>query len=326
MCLLNIFSKIMKVSIIVLNWNGWRDTIECLESLYQIDYPDYTVILVDNGSDDESLVRIREYAQGDLKVTSPFFEYNPENKPIEIIEYPGENENKTGRTLILIRNEINYGFAEGNNIGIRYALNYLHPDLIALLNNDTVVDPHFLTELVKPFTSFEKTGIAGPKIYSYDEPGKIQYGGGKINWWMGKPIHCESEKGEVEFVTGCCMLLNARADPFFDRVYFAYFEDADLCMCMKRKGYTLVYTPSSLVYHKGSRSLQIGSEFHVYHFARNRIIFMRKYARFYHKIVFYPLQIGLKTIGSIFYFGMKGKMHLAVTFVKGIRDGLQHKL
>lgn len=317
-----------KVSIIVLNWNGWRDTIECLESLYQIDYPDYTIILVDNGSDDESLFKIREYAQGTLKVKSPFFEYNPENKPIEIIEYPGENENKIpGRTLILIKNEINYGFTEGNNIGIRYALEHLHPDYIVLLNNDTVVDPHFLTELVKPSTSCEKIGIAGPRIYSYEEPEKTQYGGGKINWWIGKPIHCEREQGgEVEFVTGCCMLLNAKADPFFDPVYFAYFEDADLCMSMKRKGYTLVYTPSSKIYHKGSRSLQVGSESHVYHFARNRIIFMRKYAKFYHKIVFYPLQLGLKSIGSIFYFGIKGKPHLAIIFLEGTRDGLQHNL
>ena len=76
-----------KVSIIILNWNGWKDTIECLESLYQIAYPNYDVIVVDNGSEDDSIEKIKEYAEGKIKVESKFFEYSPENKPIKIVEY-----------------------------------------------------------------------------------------------------------------------------------------------------------------------------------------------------------------------------------------------
>lgn len=118
-----------RVSIIILNWNGWKDTIECLESLYQITYQNYDVIVVDNGSEDESLEMIREYCQGKIKVESKFFEYSGENKPIKIVEYAREEAESGGgkekeieglpsnRKLVIIKNEKNYGFAGDNNIG-----------------------------------------------------------------------------------------------------------------------------------------------------------------------------------------------------------------
>jgi len=114
-----------KVSIIILNWNGWKDTIECLESLYRIIYPNYDVIVVDNGSEDNSIEKIKEYCEGKIKVESKFFEYSSENKPIRIIEYSREEAEAGGgreqeiadlpsnKKLILIKNEKNYGFAGG---------------------------------------------------------------------------------------------------------------------------------------------------------------------------------------------------------------------
>ena len=85
-----------KVSIIILNWNGWRDTIECLESVYQITYPSYDVIVVDNGSEDESIEKITEYCKGKIEVESKFFEYSSENKPIKIIECTREDAEAGG--------------------------------------------------------------------------------------------------------------------------------------------------------------------------------------------------------------------------------------
>ena len=114
-----------KISIITLNWNGWKDTIECLESLYQITYPNYDIIVVDNGSEDESIAKLEIYCEGEIKVESKFFEYSGENKPIKIIGYTREEAEAGGgkdnevaglpsnRKLILIKNEKNYGFAEG---------------------------------------------------------------------------------------------------------------------------------------------------------------------------------------------------------------------
>lgn len=114
-----------KVSIIILNWNGWEDTIECLESLYQITYPNYDVIVVDNCSKDESIEKIKEYAEGKIEVESKFFAFSDNNKPIKIVEYTREEAEAGGwkekelenvpsnRKLILIKNEKNYGFAGG---------------------------------------------------------------------------------------------------------------------------------------------------------------------------------------------------------------------
>ena len=118
------------VSILILNWNRWKDTIECLESLYQINYPNYSVILIDNNSEDNSIEKIKEYCTGKLKIESEFFKYKMDNKPIHIFEYFNDEDTEckiidefieisSNKKLMLIKNDTNYGFAEGNNIGIK---------------------------------------------------------------------------------------------------------------------------------------------------------------------------------------------------------------
>ena len=293
-----------KVTIIILNWNGKEDTIECLESLKHITYPNYEILLVDNGSTDGSVECFRE-------------------------RYP---------VMEIIENGENLGFAEGNNVGIRRAMDD-GADYVLLLNNDTVVDPEFLGELVKVAEGDEEIGVVGPKIYYYDEPNKIHYGGGKINWWIGRPYHCLintidsdnfiNDAEDVDFVTGCCMLLNVQInnDIFFDEKYFAYFEDADLCVRLQRSGYKLVYNPNSKIWHKISRSSGLQSEFYNYHFGRNRILFMKKHAHFMYKIIFYPYQVVFKGLVGFLYFGIKyKKIKLANAFLNGIKDGLNYKV
>jgi len=145
-----------RVTIIILNWNGWEDTVECLESIFQINYHNFVVIVVDNASEDDSIEKLRQYCNGILKVNSKFFYYSSLNKPIELFEYTNNELEKTfnsntknlSNKLFLIKNSKNYGFAKGNNIGIEYAINTFDPDYVLLLNNDTVVDKEFLKELV----------------------------------------------------------------------------------------------------------------------------------------------------------------------------------
>ncbi|HEC88424.1 MAG TPA: glycosyltransferase family 2 protein [Thermoplasmata archaeon] len=293
-----------KVSIIILNWNGWKDTIECLESVYQITYPNYDVILIDNGSEDESIEKIKEYCEGKIKVNSKFFEYSILNKPINFIEYNREEAEAGGgkeeeiadlpsnRKLILIKNEKNYGFAEGNNIGMRYAMKILNPDYILLLNNDTVVEKKFLDELIKVAESDEKIGVVGPKIYYYDESKKIQFAGGKINWLRGETKEIGRDKieenqynkiKEVDYVTGCAFLMRRELVEqigFFDPIYFLYFEETDFCVRCKKKRFKLIYIPTSKIWHKIAQST--GGEFSpimAYYFVRNRYIFMKKHGR-----------------------------------------------
>ena len=269
-----------KVSIIILNWNGWKDTIECLESLYQITYPNYDVILVDNGSEDESKEKIKEYCEGKIKVESKFFEYDPINKPIKIIEYTREEAEAGGgkegeisdlpsnRKLILIKNEKNYGFAEGNNIGIRYDLKALNPDYVLLLNNDTVVDKEFLGELVKVGESVEKIGLAQPKILHYsdltiDTTGCFCDISGAV---MSRGVF-EEDKGQYDhlkdagffYASGACLLIKKNlfrelGKELFDKYLFAYHEDLDLSWIARLLGYKIIYCPNSICFHKGGKT------------------------------------------------------------------------
>lgn len=344
-----------KVSIIVLNWNGWEDTLECLESLYQITCPNYEVVIVDNGSTDDSVEKIKAWADGKIPVHSDFFEYNPNGKPIKYIEYDEEiTRNKdrkkrdeikdlsSDRKFILIKIEKNQGFAGGNNIGIKYALTNLNPDYVLLLSNDIVVDRDFLFELVKVANSDKKIGIVGPKIYYYNLNGRkdvIWSGGGKINWLTGKTSHLfkdELDKGqtdrisEVDYLTGCVLLIKEgviNKIGLLAEEYFTYFEDSDYCVRSTRNGYKNVFVPSSKIWHKVSKTTKFRSQSYIYHFARNRIIFIRKNGKTWHKILFYPYQLIFINLAAIVYFGIKyKKLSLIKKWLEGIIDGLVYNI
>ncbi len=267
--------KAPKVSIIILNWNGWKDTVECLESLYRITYPNYDVIVVDNGSRDDSVQEIKEYAAGKIQVSSKFFEYSPNNKPIKVFEV-SEDDVKRGRfnrplyekvdpdrRMILIKNKDNYGFAGGNNIGIKFALSVLNPDYVLLLNNDTVVDKRFLDELVKVAESDEKIGIVGPKIYYYEYNGRsdvIWFTGGRIHrWWIWiynkdkagiQDSNKETLSKNVEWVSGAALMMNTRYFKTLNSNYFFGNEDVELGINAQQKGLRVIYVPTSRVWHK----------------------------------------------------------------------------
>jgi GT2 family glycosyltransferase len=292
--------KSPQIAIIILNWNGWKNTIECLESLFQITYPNYIVILIDNGSEDDSLEQIESYCGGKIEIDSKFFDYTLKNKPIKIIEYSREevktlksriDENLTNPGLFLIKNEKNYGFAEGNNIGIRFALTSLNPAYILLLNNDTVVDPHFLDYLVKKMENNEKIGFCSPKIYFYDFKGTrniINFAGGRIDMWRGISSHIgitqpdigqyNFEK-EVDWCEGSCLLVRVKTIQqigLLDPKYFAYWEDTDWCLQGKKRGWQSWFVPESKIWHKINASSNKKSGFYYYFMTRNRIYFMKK--------------------------------------------------
>ncbi len=266
------------VTVIILNWNGWKDTIECLESLYQINYPHFIVIVVDNHSENESIQKIREYCQGELEVKSKFFNYVSKNKPIKVIEYSNdetgnsenhlyrkEDSNLLNQKLILIKNDENYGFAEGNNIGILFAIKNLNPSYILLLNNDTIVDPKFLDEMVKSAETHDKTGIVGAKLLNAYNTHIIDSTGHVLSW--GRIVdrgHGEVDRGQYdqhEEIMGAMaaaalynkeMLLEIG---LLDTNYITLGEDADLSWRAYNKGWKAIYASNSIVYHKRGRSI-----------------------------------------------------------------------
>jgi GT2 family glycosyltransferase len=265
-----------RVAIIILNWNGWEDTIECLESLYQVTYPDYEIVLVDNASTDESLRMIKAYCEGTIEVGSRFVTYTAANKPIAVVEYTkagvenvgrGETGNMPhGKKLVLIKNDQNYGFAEGNNIGIGYAERAIVPDYVLLLNNDTVVAPDFLGGLVAVAEADKKVGVVGPKIYYYDYGGRddiIWFNGGAIDWrkypcyfnivqYRADPGDGVARAVECDWITGAAMMMRVNGshpDRLNKKFYFGC-EDIDFCMRARHNGYMAAVVPDSKIWHK----------------------------------------------------------------------------
>lgn len=266
-----------QVSVIILNWNGWKDTVECLESLYQINYPHYNVILVDNNSEDDSIEMIRNYCNGSLRPESKFFNYELNNKPIELVEYDENQLNNSSNfpvtdvsydnnELILIKNNENYGFAKGNNIGMNFALGVLDPDYIMLLNNDTVVQEDFLMELVNAAERNPEIGMAGSKILKYNNPKIIDSTGHLLK--MGRIVdrgHEELDEGQYdnpEYIIGAiaaaCLYKKEMLHEIglFDETFFTVYEDAELSWRSHKNGWKTIYVPTSLVYHKRGKSIK----------------------------------------------------------------------
>lgn len=258
-----------KVAIIILNWNGWQDTIECLESLYQITYPNYQVVVVDNGSTNESIKKIREYCNGNLVPNTEYIKYNPRNKPIRIIEYTREdiqsnkmmkrdiNSNALNGYLIIIKNELNFGFAKGNNIGFEFAINNGSKYLLTL-NNDTIVARDFLDHLIAVLEYKQEIGVAGPACYYYDNPSIVWAGGYKINWWKGRIDDIVSDNIiDVDSVSGCAMIMRGsllKDISLFDVRFPFGYEDFEFCTRAIRNQVSVVLIPESKIWHKISRS------------------------------------------------------------------------
>jgi len=303
------------VAIIILNWNGWSDTVECLESVYQINYPNYHVVVVDNNSSNNSIQKIKEYADGNLEVKSKFFKYNSNNKPIKKSIYINDefksNINlKYNKQLFILKNEINYGFAEGNNKGIKFVLNNLHSDYILLLNNDTVVDENFLTSLVFEAEKYEKVGLVGPKMYYYNNPDIIWSIGGEIDWKFARGLHKGNnklDKGQYEkkkkfdYINGTAVLIKREVIDkigLLDKEFFLYFEEADLALRASQVGYISQYIPHAKIWHKVSKSGGgISKPIGLYYITRNRWMFMNKWAKKSDYKVFIVSQI----IGAIIF-------------------------
>ncbi|WP_051906878.1 glycosyltransferase family 2 protein [Methylomarinum vadi] len=221
-----------KVFIIVLNWNGITDTLECLFSLREIDYPSFEIVVVDNGSSDDSVAQINKF-------------------------FPDITLLQTGKNL---------GYAEGNNVGIRHSLEQ-GADYIFILNNDTIVDSNILTELVSASRHSNDKGIFSAKIFYYDHPNVIWYAGGY--WLPERPgfIHDGtnetdssrfSELKECDFACGCALFLSRMVIEqigIMDQKFFLTFEETDWCYRAKQFGISSYFVPSARLWHKVSASL-----------------------------------------------------------------------
>ena len=297
-----------KVCIITLNWNGLEDTTECLESLKKVTYTNYEVIVVDNGS---------------------------EGNETQILE------EKFGDYIHLIKNDRNYGAYDGYNIGLRYALNNSNPDYLLLLDNDTVVDPEFLTEMVKVAEADPAIGMAGAKIYYYDEPDRLQYLGGKIDLWGGviSPLpkiaqsilgRKEFDRGqhdsikEVEHIAFWCALFNRKSLEsigLFDEKRFHEYAEIDYFIRAREAGFKTVYVPKAKVWHKYRSANRLDGALQ-YRSLSSRFRLVKQHATKWRYrwflIYFFGVYFWLATA---YYLIWLRRPRMLLSFYRGVRDG-----
>ena len=259
-----------KVGIILVNYNGAKDTVECLNSLYTVNYKNKKIYVVDNNSSEDDL----EYLESFIDCSY----------------------------VKLIKLEENLGFSGGNNIGIKEAL----ADgckVIGLLNNDTTVEDDFLNQLVIKLFSDKRIGAVVPQIRDYYNESMVTYGGGEINYLKGSVFieginrYEDSINNTERFVTfghGCCLFLKKEVIlkiGLLPEEYFLYFEDADYSIQIVKSGYRIMYCPKSIIYHKESASTKKGSDNFQYYFTRNRFYFIKKNFKLLSKLTAYPISV-----------------------------------
>ena len=220
------------VYIIILNWNGKELTLDCLKCLAKVQYDNYKVLVVDNGSTDDS---------------------------VKVIEQNFPN-------VKILQLDKNIGYAAGNNAGFEH-INNKNTEYVIFLKNDTIVDPNFIEPLVKPLMENSEIYQTVPKIFYADKPNKIWYAGGKVNKWFGLVCHegirkfdSESFKNSklTDYATGCCFCI--RTEDYaefggFDTSFPMYGEDVDLSLRIIAKGKDILYEPNSVIWHKVSASV-----------------------------------------------------------------------
>jgi GT2 family glycosyltransferase len=248
------------VSVVILNWNGLPYVITCLEHVLASDYPNFSVIVIDNGSTDGSDGAIEE-------------------------QFP---------CVTLRRTKTNLGYAVGNNIGIRESLSRRY-DYILLLNNDTEIAPDMISQAVSALVENPNAGIAGARIHLLDDPDRLWAVGGvfKPCWIRTFGIN-EINSGQyddidVDYVFGCGMLIQSevfRQVGLLDTRFFFYFEDIDLCLRAKKGGFEVIWVPQAKMRHKNRINAQSASSFNIYHYERSRFLFYCKHLHRVDKLCF----------------------------------------
>lgn len=295
-----------RVAIIIINWNGYEYTKRCLESLYVCKYPNFRICLVDNASTDGSGDRLYQ-------------------------EFPGQHH---------INMSENTGFTGGNNVGMQWALGEGF-ECIMLLNNDTTVEPDFLSYLVESIQANPALAAVQPKMYFMHDKNKIWNAGGKFNKYLGitRSIGIGKldsgqfdQSGHTDWITGCCLLVKSeviRQVGMLDDRFFAYWEDVDWSFRMKSSGWQLWYDPRSKIYHvagAASNTKEKGKEgflspMAIYLEVRNHMIIVKKYGKMPWVVLWWLWQFG-KCSAYVVYLIVRRRPNKLSMTIKAVKEGL----
>jgi Predicted glycosyltransferases len=286
------------VAILLVNYNGADDTIECICSLEKITMKDYYIVVIDNCSTDDSIQKL-ELARQE-------------------------------HAFHLLRAESNKGFSAGNNLGINFALNK-GAEHILLLNNDTLVESNFLRKLLDGFAYSENCGAVIGKIFYVSQPQKIWYAGGSLDfktariehWHYGeKDVEKEIYPQKVSFASGCCLCLSAEAikkTGLLNEEYFLYEEDTEYCYRLMKNELDIIYMPSSVIYHKVSASVGRKSPTSQFYTVRNKYYFIHtnfKGINRWNSFLYVTIQFLFRC--------MKREMNIKY-YIKGLKAYLKHQ-
>lgn len=278
-----------KACIVVLNWNGWRDTIECLESIFSSDYKNFQVIVCDNKSEDRSVEYIKNWAEGSLTFESPldsplFSSFSPVVKPLDFVVYSKEKAAIYSRSsthsakLIIIQTGENLGYAGGNNVGLHFMLKNLDFDYVWILNNDTVVASDALSKMVELASSDAYQRPIGAYHYDYSSPHKLEVVGGfSIDKYFAVRPTPEIDIEKVDYISGASLFLKRECFQKLGLIpeeYFLMAEDLEYTYFYKAEFQKLYpdITPflvAGSIWHKESATQGKNKFLQSYYFTRN---------------------------------------------------------
>lgn len=299
-----------KVAVILVNWNSFSLTSDCIESLSAMSFADYDVIVVDNGSVDESGSLLKEKF----------------------------------RNIILIQSDTNLGYTGGNNLGMQHALAHNY-EYQLLLNNDTFVEPDFLEVLVNYMDEHPETGVIQPLIFFNHNRSLVWNGGSYYQQWLGyaytqnynqPKLQSSSQIKEVGWITGCAFLTRSAIlseTGLLANNLFIYYEDVDLSFRIKKTGAKLIFHPGSVIYHiagMSNRNKTKGKEGFVnpivhYLNVRNKIWFLKKYTSWWQlpTVIFFNFFYSLALMS---YFLLRFRFQKLKTVLKALKDGFTGKI
>lgn len=290
------------VYVVILTWNQYHHTRDCLNSLNEVEYPNLQIVIVDNGSTDETPAKIRQ-------------------------DFPA---------VTVLANDENIGFAAGNNVGINYALGQ-NAEYVFVLNNDTVVANNLFEALLNAINVAkvdQQIGMVAPMIYYADQPEQIWSSGGKrhfLTYEKTGDLAGQADVGQVrepitqDYFTGCAILLSRsllKSVGLFDEQFFFTYEDSDLCFRAREAGYQLLLAPRAHIWHKVSVSTGgSGSPAERYWMARCSVLFFAKHIHGWRWLVVVPYRAAsaVRTSMRLLYQRRTDSLY---SYWRGLRDGI----
>ncbi|HFD2051431.1 glycosyltransferase family 2 protein [Clostridium perfringens] len=263
------------IYIIILNYNGYKYTLECIESLNNINYENYRIVVVDNNSTDNSIKLLK----------------------------------KNLKDCIILESKENLGYAGGNNLGIKYAIKN-KAEYICILNNDLVVSKNFLKDLLKDLDTNKNIGMIGPMICDYTNRNKVQSTGAIINLKRGLVTRINNGKNvneikkeikKCDYIGGACILLNSnliKEIGYIPEAYFLFYEETEWCLKTKRKGYDIACDTNVKIYHRESGTISKTRGLSYYFMRRNKIVFQKRNSS-KKEILYFYIYFTLKTLKNL---------------------------